>query len=241
MNYRIIVLMAVGITLLVLFITFLWKPLIKRRVAAMTRSTDDRAVLWNTATQTIDYQPMNRMGAGIVIRHMSNVIPTGFLYCDGRTLRESDFPELFKVIGTRFGTDGVGTFKIPQLRDSFPMDESVGSGRTIADLIPLAFIISTGRDNVGETIAPPKVTLYTDPWMKGSSAQVSVSDGVVNVQHNDQYSSISVPLGLTATAYRDGDARGDSFTTNKSMPFLYYNAGSQFEDNISSVRVVKNN
>lgn len=45
--------------------------------------------------------------------------PAGWMECDGSTLQMSDYPELYQVIGTVFGTDGSTGFKIPDLRAEF--------------------------------------------------------------------------------------------------------------------------
>ena len=48
-------------------------------------------------------------------------IPTGWMPCDGRELRVSDFPELHQVFGTRWGGTEAGIFRIPDFRDRSPM------------------------------------------------------------------------------------------------------------------------
>jgi|JI10StandDraft_1071094.scaffolds.fasta_scaffold46582_5 microcystin-dependent protein len=40
----------------------------------------------------------------------------GWLICDGRSLTTTVYDQLYDVIGTSFGTDGVGTFKLPDCR-----------------------------------------------------------------------------------------------------------------------------
>jgi microcystin-dependent protein len=40
----------------------------------------------------------------------------GWLICDGRTLVQADYPELFGLIGTKYGTPTSGTFKLPDCR-----------------------------------------------------------------------------------------------------------------------------
>ena len=46
-------------------------------------------------------------------------IPTGWLLCDGTELNRTDYPDLFAVIGTSFGTPSANTkFKLPDLRES---------------------------------------------------------------------------------------------------------------------------
>ena len=45
--------------------------------------------------------------------------PEGWLLCNGDSVSEDDYPDLFDVIGTSFGTDGSGNFNLPDLRGMF--------------------------------------------------------------------------------------------------------------------------
>ena len=40
----------------------------------------------------------------------------GWLMCDGRTVNRSDYPTLYSVIGTTFGSTNASNFKLPDLR-----------------------------------------------------------------------------------------------------------------------------
>ena len=47
--------------------------------------------------------------------------PNGWFFCDGRELPISEHQELFYLIGTTFGGDGVNTFRIPDMRGRIPL------------------------------------------------------------------------------------------------------------------------
>jgi len=51
----------------------------------------------------------------------SRLIPGGWLPCDGRLLRVSDYPALFTLLGKTYGGDGVQTFALPDLRGRVPI------------------------------------------------------------------------------------------------------------------------
>ena len=53
---------------------------------------------------------------GVVAPFAGATAPTGWLMCDGATLSQSQYPKLYAVLGTRYGQDGAGTFKVPDLR-----------------------------------------------------------------------------------------------------------------------------
>lgn len=74
---------------------------------------------------------------GSVIPWTSNVVPTGWLLCDGSAVARSAYPALFDTIGTAFGAgDGTSTFNLPDFRGRIPV------GRNSAD---------TDFDVLGET------------------------------------------------------------------------------------------
>ena len=68
--------------------------------------------------------------------------PRGWTICDGRTLQATRHPELFTVIGTRFGGDAP-SFSLPDLRSATPLSHGHGVnlpptpiGQHHADLAP---------------------------------------------------------------------------------------------------------
>lgn len=54
----------------------------------------------------------------------------GWLICDGRDLDREDYPLLFQLIGTSFGSSSGTTFKLPDLRGRVPGTIGQGSGLT---------------------------------------------------------------------------------------------------------------
>lgn len=52
--------------------------------------------------------------------------PWGWLVCDGRAMAISDNRELFSVIGTTYGGDGVAWFQLPDLRGRVPLGAGDG-------------------------------------------------------------------------------------------------------------------
>ena len=49
-----------------------------------------------------------------------------WLLCDGRLLAIADYPELYNIIGTQFGGDGINNFAIPNLKERVV----VGTGKS---------------------------------------------------------------------------------------------------------------
>lgn len=57
-------------------------------------------------------------------------VPDGWLDCDGSSLLRADYPDLFAVIGTTWGSADGTHFNIPDLRGRTPIGVGTGSGLT---------------------------------------------------------------------------------------------------------------
>lgn len=54
---------------------------------------------------------------GATIEWYSDIIPENWLLCNGQAVSRTDYPELFNVLGTKYGTgDGSTTFNLPDLK-----------------------------------------------------------------------------------------------------------------------------
>jgi|SRR4051812_5314480 len=49
--------------------------------------------------------------------------PDGWAACDGQMLDPAQYPQLFQLIGARYGGDGQTTFALPDLRGRLPVHE----------------------------------------------------------------------------------------------------------------------
>ena len=61
---------------------------------------------------------------GAIVQFSSNKIPDGWLLCDGSLLEQSDYPELFEVIGTTYGYYSRTDFRLPDIRGRVPVGKS---------------------------------------------------------------------------------------------------------------------
>lgn len=77
--------------------------------------------------------------AGMVIHHASDIIPNGYLRCDGSLLDRTTYSDLFSVIGTTYGVgDGSTTFALPDYRGFFlrawDASRGIDVGRTLGTI-----------------------------------------------------------------------------------------------------------
>lgn len=59
--------------------------------------------------------------------------PNGWLLCNGAAVKRGQYAQLFRAIGTTYGTgDGSTTFNVPDLRQRFPLGKAAsGTGSTL--------------------------------------------------------------------------------------------------------------
>lgn len=53
---------------------------------------------------------------GTVLDYAGATAPAGWLMCGGQSLARADYPDLFAVLGTAFGSTSASTFNLPDLR-----------------------------------------------------------------------------------------------------------------------------
>lgn len=63
------------------------------------------------------------MPAGTVLPWAGSVqnVPAGYVLCNGATYQVAEQGSLFRAIGTTYGQDGTGTFRVPDLRSRVPV------------------------------------------------------------------------------------------------------------------------
>jgi microcystin-dependent protein len=61
--------------------------------------------------------PINKLPAGLVMDYPTDTIPAGWIPCNGQSVLRADYPELFDVIGTLFGSADSTHFSLPDLQE----------------------------------------------------------------------------------------------------------------------------
>lgn len=89
----------------------------------------------STATVAVDtaYAGFTPIGGVIMWSGNTANIPAGWLLCDGNTYSTSSYVSLSNVIGTRYGSGGAGTFKVPDFTGRVP--EGITGVPTVPDTI----------------------------------------------------------------------------------------------------------
>ncbi|NGM36096.1 phage tail protein [Methylobacterium sp. DB0501] len=65
---------------------------------------------------------------GQIMLYGGDWAPKDWAFCAGQTMHIQDNPALYSIIGTKYGGDGVQTFKLPDLRSRVPVGQGQGTG-----------------------------------------------------------------------------------------------------------------
>lgn len=145
---------------------------------------------------------------GAIFPFAGNVVPTGYLLCDGSEVRTSDYPVLYSIIGYTYKTaislQGYATFALPDFRGRFPLGrDNMNNGGVVSS-----------KDNIGVQIsgqpeaAANRVTDVTADLIGTGSGSQTVSLTTSNLpdhKHNlssatAQYYAAGLPGGVSDTS-----------------------------------------
>lgn len=69
-----------------------------------------------------------RLMVGVIFPFAGNTVPDGTLECDGSECLQSDYPLLYALIGSTYGSASSGYFRLPDLRGRSPIGAGQGGG-----------------------------------------------------------------------------------------------------------------
>lgn len=128
-----------------------------------TEPTENSIELWVDLSEDepIPDPALDSTPVGAIVPYPSDIIPEGFLECNGQAVSRTDYQELFNIIGTTYGNgDGFTTFNLPDLQGKIPvgLDENdtdfdtlgnTGGEKehtmTLADLVPHVHNLKTSN------------------------------------------------------------------------------------------------
>lgn len=154
----------------------------------------------------------------------------GWLICDGRSLLRADYPELFEIIGTSFGSVNSDSFSLPDYRGRVP--GAIGSGTDLSSR------------NIGTSLGTENVTLSSLQIPSHSHTGTTDSDGVHNHtasiaesgSHNHTYNDayFAENQGGGGTRY------GTNADTDTDNNFIYRTAEGGYSTTPSDINTSSN-
>lgn len=120
------------------------KPISNAQQVALNTINSTLQSLTNSIN-TLSTLVINAVPVGSVVMIFTNTVPLNYLICDGSVLAQTDYPELWAVLGTLYCSNTVNTtvdFQLPDLRGEFIRGLDRGRGvdlnRTL-DIAPQQF------------------------------------------------------------------------------------------------------
>lgn len=93
-----------------------------------------RAVVPATLKALIDTLSGGYVPIGTSLSYRGGTVPSGYLLEDGAQYRQSDYPELYGVIGGTYGAADAGYFRVPDSRGRTDIGSGQGPGLTLRTL-----------------------------------------------------------------------------------------------------------
>jgi len=140
-----------------------------------------------------------------------NVVPAGWMLCEGQLLPISENETLFQLIGTTYGGDGESTFALPDLRGRVPIHQ--GNGFILAE--------TGGAEEI--TLTVNQIAAHGHPFLASTNiADQSSPSGNVAAQPSVGILYFAAPGG-SPLAPTSLTPTGGSQPHNNLQPYLCIN------------------
>ena len=143
------------------FVTTIGNAIVSSKDETTTSQIDDELLINRTSGATGLYKisrrnllsavPVNPVG--VVQAYAGTTVPSGWLLCDGKEYRISEYSLLFDAIGYQFGARTLvttGFFRVPDLRGRLPLGAD-NMGGTSADVVTADYADGVGQIGGSET------------------------------------------------------------------------------------------
>lgn len=138
---------------------------------------------------------------GSIFPFVGGMAPSGFALCNGQTLDRTQFADLFRLIGTKYGTTNSNNFKVPDLSGRFLV--GVGTGYSLGD--------TGGSQTVALTAAQMPIHSHNVTGKADQASRSGVGMYASNVSGGSGWQVLSTTeagslSGLTTTSAGSGQA-----------------------------------
>ena len=147
------------------------------------------------------FKSTGKATAGDTKLSLAAIDHSGWLICDGRTLKISEFYYLFQVIGSTYGAPSSSTFKLPNPAGT--VLGIIGSG-VGSNGLPLS--VRTAGQFVGaetHTLTVAEMPTHNHPGSSNNSATTGVYDSGHSHSYVNQPNAVAPAVSLTTTDVAD--------------------------------------
>ncbi len=143
--------------------------------------------------------------------------PDGWNFCDGSILLSNDYPELYSLIGTTYGSQTAIDFKLPDLRGQIPIGTGLGKGLS-------SFAIGDKGGSEYVTLTTSHIPSHTH------SVNVSTNGNTVTSPSENTFLSEMYSPGGSVVGYTPGTITAPVAVLKSAT--IAPNGGSQPHDNL---------
>lgn len=140
----------------------------------------------STATVAVDtaYAGFTPIGGVIMWSGNTATIPAGWLLCDGTAYNTSSYTSLSNVIGTRYGSAGAGTFRVPDFTGRVP--EGITGTPTVPDTVTssASSAVDAHTHTVNSSFTAGNATAHTHPLSGSTTNESTLHHHFANVNFN---------------------------------------------------------
>lgn len=164
--------------------------------------------------------------------------PYGWHLCDGSALAIDEYPNLFNLLNTKYGGDGVTTFRLPDLRSRLPMGAATVDAVGVQNGSDSATASVSGQGLVSLGLDSLPAHSHAASFSPSSGASASLSIPAVKGPTSAEYTPGSSDRLCSSSVSRTQPYSGD--TANTSLkPFtvsLPVNGGSVSVDSVGEAQ-----
>lgn len=142
--------------------------------------------------------------------------PTKWFFCNGQSLSRADYPDLFAVIGTAYGTSDISHFNIPDLRGRSPVGSGQGDGLSAR---PIG--LSYGEETHTLTIEETPIHSHDDSGH--SHSEITATSTIINGGLEAPAAAAIPTAGITGVGFAVLSSVGGDGAHNNLQPSLVIN------------------
>lgn len=147
-------------------------------------------------------------------------LPTGWLLCDGSVKSQTEYADLYAIVGSTFNTggEGAGNFRLPDRQGRAAMGSGTGTGLTARTLGTKAGAETVSLDS---TMMPAHTHTLTDPGHTHTWPNVAGANPTGNPQYTAATTYTTLNTGSSTTGISLQNA-GSGTGHNNMQPFSVF-------------------
>ena len=134
---------------------------------------------------------------GMMVMWPGGTAPTGWLLCQGQSLLVADYPNLFAIVGTAYGSADASHFNLPDMRGRVPAGVD-GTGRLTSATMTTPHLLGGvgGAEQQSAPFSLPAIGVAVGSWFSGGGFG------------GGGYTSGSLSAHVSGNTYYSGDGWG---------------------------------